>query len=148
MSLQKLSQRSQIGSHHTAIDYVHVLESTFCLTTLYAYDLSQKRFQYKKDKKFYFRDPIYFQLALDWSENEIPNDYYEKMAEACAFEYLNRRHKKLGFLHTQRGEVDFIVPEKLAIEVKWSLSNSNLSRTYKELLIPDKKVWQPETFFE
>jgi predicted AAA+ superfamily ATPase len=147
LSLQKLAQRSQIGSHHTAIDYVALLESTFCLKTLYAYDPDRDIFQYKKDKKFYFRDPIYYHLAHDWSHVPAPENQMEKLAEMSAFEYLNRRYPRLGYLSSIKGEVDFIVPKKFAVEVKWSSKQSNLSALYQQIKI-QKTVWQPETFFD
>jgi predicted AAA+ superfamily ATPase len=147
ISLQKLAQRTQMGSHHTAIDYVTLLEATFCLKTLYAYDLSRNVFQYKKDKKFYFRDPIYFHLAYAWSSLPLPADYEEKMAEACAHEFLQKRHPRLGYFHTQKGEVDFISPNEFGIEVKWSDRLTNLSKAYKELPLPQKEVWGPARFF-
>ncbi len=147
LSLQRLSQKSQMGSHHTAIDYVSLLDATFCMKTLHAYDINRNVFQYKKDKKFYFRDPLYFHLAYHWSSLPLPSDYYEKMAEAAAFEFLQKKHPRLGFIHTQKGEVDFIIPGESAVEVKWSNTVQNLSKTYKELIISKKEVWYPRFFF-
>ena len=64
-----------------------------------------------------------------------------------AHEYLQEKNPRLGFVHTQKGEVDFIVPEQFAIEIKWSPSPQNLSKAYKELLIPKKEVWHTGFFF-
>jgi len=67
ISLQKLSQRTQISSHHTVQEYIHTLESCFALKTLFALDPNTGAFRFRKEKKFYFTDPLVYFAALDCS---------------------------------------------------------------------------------
>ncbi|MGK5087463.1 ATP-binding protein [Bdellovibrionota bacterium FG-2] len=148
MSLQSLASKTQIGSHHTAQEYVQLLEDCFALGTLYAIDPNDASLRFKKGKKFYFLDPLIYWIALEWSGRDKRVDANGVLAEMVAFESLSRKYPRFGYLQTSRGEVDFIAPKKWAIEVKWSDSNRNLSRTYLDLSLPTKLCWTKHNFFE
>jgi predicted AAA+ superfamily ATPase len=104
--------------------------------------------RYKKDKKFYFTDPILYWISLEWAGHPVPSQSAEKMAEQVAHEFLARRAKRLGYLSSPKGEVDFFDPKRWAIEVKWSKAPKNLSRAYLDLLIPVKMVWSQSNFIQ
>ena len=148
ISLQKLAQNTQIMSYHTVQDYLSILEHAFALRSLYAYDPEKDTIHYKKEKKFYFSDPIVYWAALDYAGVKKPDNYEEQLAETIAAEYLFRKYKRLGYYSNKNGEVDFILGKEMAIEIKWSPVVYNLSKAYKNLNIINKKVWSQQTFFD
>ncbi len=146
ISLQKLAQRTQLGSHHTAQSYIELLEDSFALRTLHAIDLDTGALRFKKEKKFYFTDPLIYWVALRENGLKCPENYEEKIAEMVAAEHLFRTHKKVAYLSTPSGEVDFIAMPDKAIEVKWSSQPQNLSKAFKKLNLMHKTVWYQENF--
>lgn len=148
ISLQKLAQKTQMGSHHTAQEYVQVLEDCFALKTLYALDLDTFAYRFKKEKKFYLRDPLIYRLAFTWAGMQPPETAEEALAELVAHEHLSRLHKRMGYLSTSKGEVDFVAPDPWALEVKWSASAQHLSRAYKDLRMTRKVLWTQSNFLE
>jgi predicted AAA+ superfamily ATPase len=148
MSLHSLAQNTQLMSYHTAQDYISILEQAFALRVLYSYDPEKDQFHFKKEKKFYFTDPIVYWAAYDLSGMKVPEDFESQLAEMVAAEWLFRRYKRLGYYSTREGEVDFMNDQKMAIEVKWSPQVHNLSKTYKNLRFVNKKVWHQNSFFE
>lgn len=148
LSLQKLAQRTQIGSHHTAQDYVAVLEDCFALRTLYAIDPNSGALRFRKEKKFYFTDPLLFWIALEWSGHSLPPDALPKIAEMVAGEALLRRYQRVGYYSSSKGEVDFYKHRAWALEVKWSSIVANLSRAYFDIKVPHKLVWSQVNFLE
>jgi uncharacterized protein len=147
VSLHTLAQKTQLMSYHTAQDYLSVLEQAFALRSLYAYDPDKDSFRFKKEKKFYFTDPIIFWVAHELAGTKPSEDYESQLAEMIAAEWLFRKFKRLGYYSTRDGEVDFIVGREKAIEVKWAPVVHNLSKTYKNLHLPDKRVWTQGNFF-
>lgn len=144
ISLQKLAQRTQMGSHHTALEYVNILEDCFALRSCFAIDPNTLGFRFRKEKKFYFSDPLIYHMAFHWAGTDTPNNYEEILAELVANESIYRESKvrnfRYGYLSTAKGEIDFSDGKNWCIEVKWSLSPT-LSRAYKDALIPNKTVW-------
>ncbi len=148
ISLQKIAQRTQIGSHNTAQVYIELLETCFALKTLYEYDLDTSVPKFRKEKKFYFRDPLIYWIALEWGEVPLPKNHLDVLAEMVAHEHLLRKYKKFGFSSGKNGEIDFISPKHWAIEVKWQNVPTGLSRAYKDLIIKDKFVWAKNNFLK
>lgn len=152
ISLQTLARRTQFGSHHTALEYIKGLEDSFALRTLYALNLESLAYQYKKEKKFYFTDPLLFWLALEWAGFPIEDNKEAVLAEMVAHETLYRMTQKakerMGYLSTQKGEVDFVGAAKWAVEVKWSAHHHNLSRAFKETALTEKIVWNFTDFMQ
>jgi predicted AAA+ superfamily ATPase len=146
LSLQKLSQRTQMGSHHTAQQYVELLEDCFALRTLHAIDIDTGAYRFKKEKKFYFSDPLIYWIALRENAIRAPEQSEERIAEMVAHEHLARRTRKLGYFSSTGGEVDFVALPDAAYEVKWSSQPSNLSRAFKTLKVTNKKVWYQDNF--
>ena len=148
MSTQKLAQRTQIGSHHTVADYIQTLEDMFVMRTLYSIDPNTGALRFKKEKKYYLNDPIYVRLGLRWLGLNNSEVEESTLAEMAAHEYLQRKYNRIGFLSSASGgEVDFFAYKKWAIEVKWSEQITGLSKTYKNLNLPFKCVWNQENFF-
>lgn len=150
LSLQKLAQRTQMGSHHTAHEYVAILEQCFALRTCYAIDPNTGAFRLRKDKKFYFTDPIIYWIALEWAGFPTPENFESQLAEMVAHEYLYQESKlkneRMGYYHSNKGEIDFYCKDKWALEVKWSPIAQNLSKAFKELIIPQKTIWTQANF--
>jgi len=146
MSLQTLAQKTQLMSYHTAQDYLSVLEHSFALRTLYAYDPDTDSFRFKKEKKFYFTDPLFFWMVADLAGLDSTSlEVEEKLAEMIVAEELCRRYPRLGYYSTSRhGEVDFISCRDLAVEVKWAPAVANLSKAFKDLKVAEKKVWSQQ----
>jgi predicted AAA+ superfamily ATPase len=103
-------------------------------------------YQFKKNKKFYFTDPIIFWLALEWSGYPRPDNWQAMIAEMVGAEVLLRRYPRMGYVSTRKGEIDFVAPKQWAIEVKWATAPTNLSRAYVEGIFPEKFVWTKEQF--
>ena len=148
ISLQKIAQRTQIGSHNTAQDYIELLETCFAVKTLYEYDLDLSAPKFRKEKKFYFRDPLIYWIALAWADVPTPKNHLDVLAEMVAHEHLSRKYKKFGFSSSKKGEIDFILPKKWALEVKWKDIPSGLSNAYKNLIIKNKIVWTKNNFLK
>lgn len=148
ISFQTLAKKTSISSHNTVKEYIDVLEACFALKTLYCIDENSGAYRFRKDKKFYFTDPIIYQLAYEISGFKIPENFEEKLAEMTAHEELSRIYKKFGYISSKQGEVDFISPKNWAVEVKWSNIVSNLSKTYKNLNIANKIVWTKNNFLK
>jgi len=149
LSANKLSSRTQIGSHHTVNQYISLLEDLFAIRTLYSIDPDTGAFRFKKEKKYYFTDPVLVRISMKWlglSINDIENSI---LAEMVVHEFLRRRFEHLGFLSSKKmGEVDFYAYKKWAIELKWSTDIKNLSKLYKDLVLPFKRVWTQENIFK
>jgi uncharacterized protein len=148
VSLQTIAKKTNMGSHHTAQDYISLLQDCFAVGTLYAMDETNGDFKFKKEKKFYFRDPLIYWLSFEWSETNPPKNSFELIAEMVAFEHLNRKHQRFGYISNKSGEVDFFKPNEFAIEVKWQSIVTQLSNSYKNLRVPQKAVWNKSTFFK
>ncbi len=146
LSLQKVAQRTQIGSHNTAQNYIELLEACFALKTLYAIDSNDGSPRFRKEKKFYFRDPLIYWIAIDWAQLDVPLNHFDQIAEMVAHEHLIRRYKKIGYYSDSKGEIDFYAHKKWAIEVKWKDIPQGLSATYRNLLCPQKIFWTKGSF--
>lgn len=148
LSLQTLAKKTSIGSHNTVSEYISILESCFALRTLYAINIDTGSYKFKSNKKFYFTDPIIYQIANDLSGIEKINIDETKIAQMLANEHLARRYNKFGYYSSKSGEIDFILPKAWAIELKWSNIPSNLSNAYKKLNIAKKIVWSHSNFLK
>jgi predicted AAA+ superfamily ATPase len=148
MSLQGLAQKTNLGSHHTAQEYVQILEDCFALSTLFAMDSNEGSYHFKKEKKFYFRDPLIYWMILNWLDEKPSDHALEQIAETVAFEYLNRNFKRFGYLRNKNGEVDFYKHGIFAIEIKWQSVAKNVSETYKKLNTPYKSIWTKNNFLK
>ena len=79
--------------------------------------------------------------------HEATSDQDEaKIAEAVAYEHLARTYSRFGYFRNKKGEVDFVMPGKWAVEVKWSPIANDLSQNFHSLLIPEKIVWTYDNF--
>ena len=150
ISLQSLAQKTQLGSHNTAQDYVSLLEDCFALRTFYALDPSTGAYRYRKQKKFYFTDPLIYWIALKQARRTPPADWAAKMAETVAANWIWHRRSetnKIGYLATAKnGEIDFYTQGQWAIEVKWAPAATNLSAAYLKDTVPWKRVWTHSNF--
>ncbi|OFZ78256.1 MAG: hypothetical protein A2583_02205 [Bdellovibrionales bacterium RIFOXYD1_FULL_53_11] len=150
VSFQTIASKTEIMSHHTAQDYLAVLESSFAVRILYAIDPETGHFRYKKNKKLYFSDPLVYWIAKSWSKSRavVSEPDFDKVSEMVAHEYLARTETNFGYLSSDSGEVDFCKPGEWAIEVKWSDVVRNLSDTYKRTILPKKMVWSKSNFLQ
>jgi predicted AAA+ superfamily ATPase len=148
LSLQGIAKETQLMSYHTAQDYIAILEQAFALRVLYAYNPEKDAFHVKKARKFYFTDPMVYWVALEWAGMKTPENYEDQIAELLASEFLHRSYSRLGFYSSAQGEIDFMQKRDFALEVKWSEKSHNLSKAFKNLRIPNKKVWYKTNFFE
>jgi predicted AAA+ superfamily ATPase len=146
ISFQTLAKKTTIGSHNTVQDYISVLNSCFALKELHAVDIDTGAYRFKKDRKFYFTDPLIFWIAHHLSGKKIPENANEKISEMVAHEDLSREHNRFGYFNNTSGEVDFILPQEWAVEVKWAPAATNLSKAYLNLKMHNKKVWTQKNF--
>ena len=147
MSANKLATQTQIGSHHTVNHYLNLLEDMFVLRTLYSVDQNTGAYRFKKEKKFYFTDPLLARVAMRWLGLSMQEMEISHLAEMAVNEFLSQRFQRMGFLTSRSGEVDFYGHQKWAIEVKWAEDIKKLSPLYKNLILPFKRVWNQENIF-
>jgi len=147
ISLQTLARKTQLMSYHTVQDYLSILEHAFSLRTIYAYNPETDSFHFRKEKKFYFTDPIIFWASIDLLDMKTPDNHEEQLAEMIAAEWILRKYKRVGYYSSREGEVDFISKRDWALEIKWAPFATNLSKAYKKLILQNKKVWIQGNFF-
>jgi uncharacterized protein len=148
ISFQTLAKKTSIGSPNTVIDYIRVLESSFCLRTLYAIDPNTGARKHKSDKKFYFTDPLIYWIAADLAGDSSPKNAEEVIAELTAHEHLSRIYQRFGYYLTSSGEIDFMASHKWAVEVKWTQVVTSLSKTFHNTMLPQKIVWSQTNFLD
>ena len=144
VSYQTLAKRTSIGSHNTVQEYLSLLEACFAVRTLHAVDIDTGAYQFRKNKKFYFTDPLIYWLALEKGVVDSPVDWEARLAEMTAHEALARSHARFGFFNGPSGEIDFILAKRWALEVKWAPVATNLSKAYLSVPVPWKRVWTKE----
>jgi uncharacterized protein len=147
VSLQNLATKTQLMSYHTVQDYLSILEHAYALRTIFAYDPETDSFRFKKDKKYFFTDPIVYWAAFDFVGVSPPDDFEAALAEQIAAEHLSRNFKRLGYFSNRNGEIDFVSGANMAVEVKWAPVARNLSKAYLNLNIANKTVWTQSNFF-
>lgn len=146
ISLQSLARKTQIGSHHTVSEYIQILEDCFALRTLYAIDPNTGAHKHRSERKYYFRDPLIYWIALEKSNQKVPENYLSSIAEAVAAEELCNRYDGIGFYKSRKGEVDFYKCKSWAIEIKWKEVATDISKAFLEVPTPEKTVWTMENF--
>ncbi|MGB9613788.1 MAG: ATP-binding protein, partial [Candidatus Margulisiibacteriota bacterium] len=124
-------------SHHTVEDYINISELLFIGKTLYQIDLSRKRINWRKNKKFYFIDNLVYFLARGIAEKW--SNYFKQSVEVLSLpKTKSQLLEQVVFNHLIRtstnwlepnvvfwsnsSEIDFILWEEkclLPIEVKW-----------------------------
>lgn len=121
--------RSIETTHVTAIDYLEILEESFILTVLHAYDFNKHDIKFKGEKKVYFQDPFIFYALKSFLSGRDVNDVLSESLEdeeslskliegvVCSHLALNqelplRREPRtfLWFYYDARGrEMDYIL---------------------------------------
>jgi hypothetical protein len=54
----------------------------------------------------------------------------------------------MGYCASPKGAVDFVGFSGWAVEVKWSERQYNLSRAFRDMVCPDKTVWNQHNLLE
>lgn len=75
VSWSSLIGGTDIGSHHTAEEYVGMLDDMFVVSFLYRYDSAANRPKFGANKKIYFRDPLFAHALRSKTE---PADAFEQ----------------------------------------------------------------------
>ena len=65
-SWTSLKKGTDIGNADTVASYVDTLQSMFILSVFYQYSVESKRGLYRKNKKIYFKDPLYLHVLNGW----------------------------------------------------------------------------------
>ncbi len=80
-SFSKLARDVEI-THVTTIDYLELLQESFILTILHAYDFNKKGMKFKGAKKVYFQDPfIFYALKSSLSGRDVNDVIAETFQE-------------------------------------------------------------------
>jgi len=150
VSLQTLAKKTEIASHHTVQQYIQFLDDTFAIRTCYALDADTGAFRFRKQKKYYFTDPIIFWIAVRMGGIPVPENWESQVAEMVGFEAIAQRSEKLrtriGYYVDKNGEIDYFAPKQWAIELKWSPVAHNISNTFHKISVPEKIIWTMENF--
>jgi len=146
VSWSSLIGGTDVGSHHTAEEYVDMLEDMFVVSFLYRYDSAANRPKFDANKKIYFRDPLFshalrskiepadaFEQSLRTLDNtgakgklaeQIVADHVMRMAPGMSSqrEGFESRYSVLYWRSAKSGrEVDFVVRDGgslIPVEVK------------------------------
>jgi predicted AAA+ superfamily ATPase len=150
ISLQTLAKKTEIASHHTVQDYIHFLEDSFALRTCYALDPNTGASRFRKEKKFYFTDPILYWVALHMGGMPLDQEWESQVAEMVGYEEIAKKleikNQALGYYASSAGEIDYFSPKRWAIELKWSEVAVNLSKAFHKIILPEKIVWTKNNF--
>lgn len=135
-SYTNIAEEAELGSKNTAIDYLDFLVNSYFLHESLFYEISQKKFILKKNKKYHFSDP--YVLWNLWSyftgsgvkfrsldEKTVFNpDFFifgsndGPMIENFTASELIKTHQEFFYYRNSR-ELDFYLPnQNLGIEVK------------------------------
>lgn len=78
-SWRSLCKDTDIGSFHTAMEYIHLLRDMFVLTIFYQYDAQKKQARLDKDKKINFHDVFFLHALNGWLSSQdffnVSHDY-------------------------------------------------------------------------
>lgn len=126
VSYNALAVDSGVGSHNTISDYLDFFNSAYILSTVYNYDIDQKRVSYRKNKKVYFNDPFIYAVIEAWLTGKPRQDYdylqqaspRSKIIENLVYLKLKQDNHDVYF-HRSKGEIDFVV-NNFIFEVKYS----------------------------
>ena len=92
----------------------------------------------------YFIVPLIYRITFDPAKLKFRVIFSEVLSEIIAYAHISKfstKHKfRFGYLSTSKGGVDFSNGGNWATKVKLS-NNQNLSRAYKDQIIPDKMIW-------
>lgn len=69
VSWKSLAKQTDLGSHHTASEYVDVLESSFIVSCIYRLDRNKGVPNFSKEKKIHFQDPFIFHALRGWASS-------------------------------------------------------------------------------
>jgi len=140
-SFSKLARDIEV-THVTTIDYLELLEQSFILTILHAYDFNKKGVKFKGAKKVYLQDPFIFYALKSYLTGRDVNDVIaetleeeeslSKIAEGVVSNHLATTQEKplmkekdtfLWFYYDTKGrEIDNIMKINstyIAIETKY-----------------------------
>ncbi len=136
-SYTNIAEEAELGSKNTVIDYLDFLVNSYFLHELLFFDINQKKYILKKNKKFHFTDPYIIWLLWGYftgngvdlkvfNRKVIGNlDLFifgtdiSKVIENFIASELVKANKKFYFYKNSR-ELDFYVPKnELGIEVKY-----------------------------
>ncbi|MBW9141021.1 MAG: ATP-binding protein [Candidatus Aramenus sp.] len=105
-SFHSLAKDFGVGTVKTAISYVDLLEKLFLLKVVEPVDPNLGEPILRKEKKFYFIDPLLYYAFSKWTITKAPDE--TKLAEAVAVAHLARLFD-VYYLRTNHGEVDIVV---------------------------------------
>ena len=152
VSYNAFAQDSGLGSHNTVYEYLHFLEDAFVISQIYNYDFTQKKINFRKNKKIYLNDPFLFFLFGWWLDGKTPEDksmfgdsiLKSRIAENLVFLHLLKIFKEVHFSKND-DEIDFICG-RAAYESKFQ--NKISAADYKNLakFSGDKFVITKNTF--
>jgi predicted AAA+ superfamily ATPase len=148
ISLQTLAKKTQIGSHNTVSEYIQLLEDCFALSTVYAIDPNSGSRKYRSEKKYYFRDPLIYWIAISQSHYKVTDNFNSQLAELVAAEDLIQKYGGVGYYRSKKGEVDFYKHQSWAIEIKWKDIATDISKAFFEVPVSEKIVWTTGNFME
>jgi predicted AAA+ superfamily ATPase len=130
ISIYEITKESGLASHGTTAEYLELFEELYCLARLNCYLIPQKRFDPKKNHKFYFLDPFIlnslhakikesldegFSLSKRFINNPV---IYPHLVESVVAAHLKRKTATqlfYGRLDKEK-EVDFVRVSKLGEE--------------------------------
>ncbi len=152
-SYHAISKMIDAGSHPIIRQYIEILEGCYTLITAERFNPKTKGGVLKKEKKFYFLDPLVMhalvsyaqqgRLDPDWLKTQIEEPSKKGLLiENVVASELRKKNFVFYYDEAYGGEIDFVLPfqpELPAIEVK--LSMPSLSEIRPMTAYPKGEVW-------
>lgn len=161
VSWNNMAQKADISSHKTVQDSVQTLSDLFIVLTLYEYNMNNKKPMFRRNKKIYFADPLFFHLFNGWTKSagyfDTSTEYLDRddnrgsLIESIVANHLVRlafnsspnkqkfdHHYRLFYYVEDNKEVDFVYYDgdkiEVPIEVKYrNKAAKDLGGMYKFL---------------
>ncbi len=130
-SYHTISKEYGVGSVKTAISYVELLEKLFLLKVVESVDPNTGVPQPRKEKKFYFIDPLLYEAFSKWTMTRKPDE--TKLVEAVVMTHLARLFDTY-YLRVNQDEVDVVIrrgDRLVGFEVKYGRIRSRAIRIGK-----------------
>lgn len=163
VSHYKIAKEAGLASYFTCEDYLDILEKMFVSISLNYFSCSEKKVDFKKNKKIYFSDSFimssilakqegFLDEAFSFSKRFLKEEFRPKIAEMLVCSQLKRYFDQFFYGRTGEKEIDFVGKNKgkyFYYEVKYqkNFSKNDFSQI-KQILPKEKIIIITKSYFE
>ncbi|HLD77451.1 MAG TPA: ATP-binding protein, partial [archaeon] len=167
LSANAVAKQTDIGSHKTVAEYLDAMNDLLLLNVLPKIDLAGGETVYRKEKKYYFTDPLLYSVFSGYTRGLFVSAVTEEnksfLLEGVVLDFLRRTlsnsyvdAEHAWFYRDRRGEVDFVIraPSRgakrgplIPLELKWQNSVTERDMRHGDLF-PRSVILSKRTFRE